>query len=223
MKAILFDLDGTLFNRDFAIMKFTEMQYDKWTELHSKLTREQYTELFLRLDKNGYVWKDAVYKTIIEKLELSIRPEALLEDYQNNFHTSCEPCGITADVMKILTAKGLKLGIITNGFTEFQRKTIQSMGIEDFFDVVVISEEAGLRKPDTAIFHFALRGLNIEPKDAVYVGDHPENDVKAAKDAGLNAIWMKTKHYNQAEQADWQISRIEEVLEIPFIREVRVL
>ncbi|WP_191566841.1 HAD family hydrolase [Metabacillus idriensis] len=218
MKAILFDLDGTLFNRDLALMNFAEMQYDNWEELHSKLTREQYTELFLRLDKNGYVWKDAVYKTIAKKLELSAQPEDLLKDYQVNFHTSCAPCEITADVMKTLTAKGLKLGIITNGFTEFQRKTIQTMGIEDFFDVVVISEEAGLRKPDTAIFQLALKIMNIEPKYAVYVGDHPENDVKAAKDAGLNAIWMKTKHYNQADHADWHISRIEEVLEVPFIR-----
>lgn len=218
MKAILFDLDGTLFNRNLALMNFAEMQYDNWEELHSKLTREQYTELFLRLDKNGYVWKDAVYKTIAKKLELSAQPEDLLKDYQVNFHTSCAPCEITADVMKTLTAKGLKLGIITNGFTEFQRKTIQTMGIEDFFDVVVISEEAGLRKPDTAIFQLALKIMNIEPKYAVYVGDHPENDVKAAKDAGLNAIWMKTKHYNQADHADWHISRIEEVLEVPFIR-----
>ncbi|QNG60627.1 HAD family hydrolase [Bacillus sp. PAMC26568] len=217
MKAILFDLDGTLFNRDLALMNFAEMQYDNWEELHSKLTREQYTELFLRLDKNGYVWKDAVYKTIAKKLELSAQPEDLLKDYQVNFHTSCAPCEITVDVMKTLTAKGLKLGIITNGFTEFQRKTIQTMGIEDFFDVVVISEEAGLRKPDTAIFQLALKIMNIEPKYAVYVGDHPENDVKAAKDAGLNAIWMKTKHYNQADHADWHISRIEEVLEVPFI------
>lgn len=218
MKAILFDLDGTLFNRDLALMNFAEMQYDNWEELHSKLTREQYTELFLRLDKNGYVWKDAVYKTIAKKLELSAQPEDLLKDYQVNFHTSCTPCEITADVMKTLTAKGLKLGIITNGFTEFQRKTIQTMGIEDFFDVVVISEEAGLRKPDTAIFQLALKIMNIEPKYAVYVGDHPENDVKAAKDAGLNTIWMKTKHYNQADHADWHISKIEEVLEVPFIR-----
>ncbi|PLR67048.1 HAD family hydrolase [Bacillus sp. UMB0893] len=218
MKAILFDLDGTLFNRDLALMNFAEMQYDNWEELHSKLTREQYTELFLRLDKNGYVWKDAVYKTIAKKLELSAQPEDLLKDYQVNFHTSCAPCEITADVMKTLKAKGLKLGIITNGFTEFQRKTIQTMGIEDFFDVVVISEEAGLRKPDTAIFQLALKIMNIEPKYAVYVGDHPENDVKAAMDAGLNAIWMKTKHYNQADHADWHISRIEEVLEVPFIR-----
>ncbi|WP_191560305.1 HAD family hydrolase [Metabacillus idriensis] len=218
MKAILFDLDGTLFNRDLALMNFAEMQYDNLEELHSKLTREQYTELFLRLDKNGYVWKDAVYKTIAKKLELSAQPEDLLKDYQVNFHTNCAPCEITADVMKTLTAKGLKLGIITNGFTEFQRKTIQTMGIEDFFDVVVISEEAGLRKPDTAIFQLALKIMNIEPKYAVYVGDHPENDVKAAKDAGLNTIWMKTKHYNQADHADWHISKIEEVLEVPFIR-----
>lgn len=71
--------------------------------------------------------------------------------------------------------------MITNGFGQFQMDNLKSLQIEKYFDVILVSEWEGIKKPDPRIFNKALNILNVQPNEAIFVGDHPENDVLAAK------------------------------------------
>ena len=71
-----------------------------------------------------------------------------------------------------------------------QRAKIDLLGVGDFVDVIIISEEFGLAKPHPEIFHEALRRCAVEPDDVVFVGDSPEFDIAGAQGAGLRAIWI---------------------------------
>jgi len=93
------------------------------------------------------------------------------------------------EMLVALRQDGYKLGIVTNGRGYFQRRTILALGIEHDFDVTLISEEEGLRKPDAAIFHRALARVDCKPHEGVFVGDSIEADVRGAKNAGMLAIW----------------------------------
>jgi putative hydrolase of the HAD superfamily len=84
-----------------------------------------------------------------------------------------------------------RLGLISNGLAADQRPKIERFDLARFFPVVVISEEAGLRKPDPAIFARALEGLGAVGRPAAYVGDNPAHDVVGAHAAGLAAIWLR--------------------------------
>ncbi len=83
-----------------------------------------------------------------------------------------------------------KVGLISN-FTHAPviYKSLRKIGINDFFNAVVVSEEIGWRKPSAQIFQTALSKLQISPQEAVYVGDSPLEDMGGAKQAGLRTVF----------------------------------
>ena len=85
---------------------------------------------------------------------------------------------------------GLPLALITNGPTDLQRSKVGALGISDWFDVVAISGEVGVAKPDPGIFEHALRGMGIEREGVWHVGDNPATDVAGAQAAGLTGVWL---------------------------------
>ena len=71
----------------------------------------------------------------------------------------------------------------------------------------------GIKKPNPQIFKRALDQLYVLPNQSVFVGDHPENDVKAARNVGMTGIWKKDFQWDIVE-ADYKIN---DLLEIPLI------
>ncbi|MCJ8010800.1 HAD family hydrolase [Paenibacillus sp. KQZ6P-2] len=75
--------------------------------------------------------------------------------------------------------------------TLIQHGKINQLGIRDDFDLIIVSEEAGIKKPDPGIFNMALEKLQLEPKECIFVGDHPVNDIEGAAKAGMETIWIQ--------------------------------
>lgn len=71
IKAILFDLDGTLLDRDTSIQNFIANQYERLKPQLSKISKKDYINRFIKLDCRGYVWKDKVYKSLVSEFEIS--------------------------------------------------------------------------------------------------------------------------------------------------------
>ena len=67
------------------------------------------------------------------------------------------------------------------------------MGISDFFNNIVVSEEVGWRKPSAYIFQYAINRLQIQASEAVYIGDSPNEDIKGAKQAGLKTVFVPSQ------------------------------
>lgn len=83
------------------------------------------------------------------------------------------------------------VAVITNfDDTATAHEILLRHGIRAHVDTVVVSEAIGLRKPDGALVRIALRELDVAPGDAVMIGDHPVEDVGAARAAGVDAIWI---------------------------------
>lgn len=94
-----------------------------------------------------------------------------------------------ADVLPVLgMLDGFRLGIISNGDSAQQRRKLQTLGIAACFEHVVISGDLGFAKPDQRIFAEAARLAGNRPADCIYVGDHPETDIRAAAQAGFQAF-----------------------------------
>ena len=88
--------------------------------------------------------------------------------------------------------KTYRLHIITNGFTEIQEKKMMVSNIRQYFDVVVDSEMAGVKKPNPNIFHTALNLAGVRPEKALMIGDNLEADILGAQNVGLNTIHLTT-------------------------------
>lgn len=181
IKAVLFDLDGTLLNRDASVKKFIQAQYERLNEYVGNVPHETYVTRFIELDCRGYVWKDKVYQQMVEEFDIkNFSWEDLLQDYVEKFKHNCVPFPNLINTLDELK-KQVRLGMITNGFGQFQLNNIKALGIEHYFDAILISEWEGMKKPDPAIFKKAANRLNVTPEECMYVGDHPDNDVKGAR------------------------------------------
>jgi 2-haloalkanoic acid dehalogenase type II len=213
IQAVIFDLDGTLLDRDASLQPFIDSQYERLKPVLRAVSKERYVERFIELDARGMVWKDRVYQQLAEEFGIEAAWEELLADYLSYFKNHCVPFPHLKPMLDELKGKSIRLGIVSNGRGQFQMDAIQALGIDRCFDVILISEWEGMKKPDPRIFKKALKALETEPKEALYVGDHPDNDVLAAKAVGMKTAWKKDPHWKSAE-ADYIIESLKEITHI---------
>lgn len=216
VKAIIFDLDGTLLDRHSTLKAFCIAQHAKFD---LSMNRDLYCDRIIELDENGYIGKEQVYSQIVQENNWS-NPlkNVLFVDYMHHFHEFCVPYKGLHETLKELERQKYVIGLITNGRHEGQRASIGALGIEAYFHVVLISESERISKPNPLIFQRALSQLNLLPDEAFYVGDHPINDIEAAKKVGLLTIWKRNDVYKQA-NADEEIHELNEILSILNRRE----
>lgn len=211
IKAVIFDLDGTLLNRDESVKKFINSQYQRLNQWVGHVPKETYTTRFFQLDNRGYVWKDTVYQQIVDHLKIEgITSNELLQDYLDNFKDSCVPFPNLISTLEDLRTRNIVLGIITNGFGQFQMDNIKALGIESYFETTLISEWEGIKKPNPKIFKRALEKLNVQPGECLFVGDHPLHDVKAARDVGMKGVWKRNGFWDYVE-ADYIVKDLAEI------------
>ncbi|MEN9567445.1 MAG: hypothetical protein RLZZ69_2641 [Cyanobacteriota bacterium] len=217
VKAVLFDLDGTLLDRDTSVEQFISAQYDRLTDNLSHIPKNDYMTRFIELDCHGHVWKDKVYQTLVAEFTIkNISWQELLEDYKLQFQYHCVPFKFLFEMLDKLKQQNYLLGIITNGRGQFQARAIEGLGIRDYFDTVLISEVEQIRKPQVEIFQKAMKQLSVSASDSVFVGDHPEADIAGAKGAMMKTIWKRNSFWSEAKEAD---AIIDELKEIPLILE----
>jgi putative hydrolase of the HAD superfamily len=211
IKAAIFDLDGTLLNRDESVIIFIDRQYERLNKQVGHIPKEMYVKRFIELDKRGYVWKDKVYQQLVDEFNIvNITSEELLQDYISEFKNNCVPFANLTQMLEELKSSNILLGMITNGYGQFQMDNIKALGIEKYFDVILVSEWEGIKKPDPQIFKRALEQLNVSPNQSLFVGDHPDNDVKAAQNVGIKGIWKKDFQWNNVE-ADFIVDDLAEL------------
>lgn len=104
-------------------------------------------------------------------------------------------------VLDALRARGLRIGLVTNGASAAQRAKLQALDLERRFDPLVVSSEVGVMKPAIGIFEHALVQAETPPGRAAMVGDHLWHDIEGAQAAGLRGIWIDRRGSSRAD--DW--------------------
>ena len=196
IKAVLFDLDDTLYDRYALVRRVVADQYDTFQRELGSVQKDEFVGRVVKLDDNGYADKRIVYTAVVS--EFGLAPallDRLIENFWTSYDAKCELSEDTRVTLQKLRANRIKLGVITNGTTERQQRKLESLGIFSWFDVVLISEKEGVRKPDAEIFRRALARCGVEASEAIFVGDHPDADIGGALGAGLRAVWKVTPYW----------------------------
>lgn len=94
------------------------------------------------------------------------------------------------ETLRDLRKAGLRLGVVSNWDTRL-RGIATGLGLDRLVDFVVISAEAGVRKPDPRIFESALEKAGVRPEEALHVGDLPDEDVEGARRAGMRPVLIE--------------------------------
>ena len=103
IRAVLFDLDGTLLDRHQSLEQFIHDQYNRFASHLMTIEKSEYCSRFLELDNNGYTWKDEVYATLLSEYNITtLTQEQLLHDYITNFQHHCIPFKNTHELLQQL-------------------------------------------------------------------------------------------------------------------------
>lgn len=122
----------------------------------------------------------------------------------------------TVETLSILREKGLTLAVISN-FDSRLLGILDGLGIDSWFDSILLSSRVGYAKPATEIFHAALGLHHLKAQETLHVGDSPEKDAAAASNAGLTGVLLDR---NGRARAD-PFPRIRDLKEIVTLIEPR--
>ena len=191
IKAVLFDLDGTLYDRDAVAKILFEQQYRAFAAELRGISQERFLRDVHEMDEHGHGEKEPGYLRLVRAWQLDeALARRLFEHFLATYEGLCVPSEDTANTLRELRERGLKLGVITNGPGRLQRRKLAALALDRSFDAILVSGEEGVRKPNAEIFRRALARLEVEAHEAMFVGDHPVADVEGAHRAGLLAVWM---------------------------------
>lgn len=206
---IFFDIDNTLINNDAAqdaaaasVYRHNTLLQDHYTEeqfqgLWNKVTQKyqhQYLTGRMTVEQHRLVlWKE-IFKTMPDEKEMAAFFEKYLAANEENWQ-------LYPDVIPLLERyKDTPKGIISNGDSDRQRQKLKKTGIDNYFEVVVVSGDIGVFKPDPKIFLHAAGLAGKEPSQCWYVGDKVDTDAKAAKDAGFTGVWVNRKFIDEKKE-----------------------
>jgi HAD superfamily hydrolase (TIGR01509 family) len=207
-KAVIFDYVGTLVNcRSYTMEASTEKLYralvaegfdvarnrfmQAYAEAHEKYRKVRYGEL---REVTNAVWVTEALCNLGYKVTADdCRVKAALNIFFQDFIDTLELREGAKKLIKQAKAQ-CKVGLISN-FTHAPviYKSLKQLKINGFFNVVVVSEENGWRKPSSHIFQDALNKLQVQACEAVYIGDSPNEDIKGAKEAGLKTVFVPSQ------------------------------
>jgi putative hydrolase of the HAD superfamily len=212
IQAVLFDLDGTLYDRDEVVLRVAHEQFETFKDRLSGIDRDRLIARTLELDDHGYARRVDVYRALLADQPVDA---ALASDLEKHFWDCyCRHCVRPEDTVKTLEAlraAGKKLGVITNGPIEWQSRKLRTLGLTDYFDDVIISDAVGIAKPDPRIFSLALERLGVSAAESMYVGDHPQIDIAGARAAGLRAAWKRVPYWSMTLEDVLVVDRLSEI------------
>lgn len=191
-KVILFDLDNTLIDRQRV---FRAMLKDKIGEFHkdsSEAELNQIIDQIMKWDNRGNLDRLKVFEKYVE----AYHPGESAECINDYWHKHSGEIVIVFDdaqqTLEYLKQK-YRLGIISNGNTESQRRKISRLPFLDLFEYTIVSGELGIHKPDPRIFLKACEEMQVKPEECIYIGDNFRCDIEGAKAAGILPIWVCPK------------------------------
>ena len=229
-KALIFDFDNTLVDTHSAISG----AYSKIIEvisLNSGMDKGYLMQQLLNIEKEvidnvPLVSRQYDRKAVINKLneELSLNmDEKQIEELAQNFYDfilgKISYSSDTEEILKSLKARGKKLGLLTDTDVRpgLKKKRLNNLGFTRLFDAVLIAgEDIPQRKNSSIPFIEIARLLNVEPENALVVGDRMDSDIDNAKEAGMKAVLIDKylPPNNGIHKPDAIIHELKELLDI---------
>ena len=157
------------------------------------------------------MWLAALRKAGVDDLALAERCAASYNAYRKE-HLKLWPGAL--ELLVALRGRGIKLGLVTNGFAETHREKLSILELEDAFDEVFIADEVGMIKPDPRLFRLACERLGATPESSAMVGDRYDRDIRGAHAVGLYTVWLNVRRETVpagAPAPDAIVFRIDEV------------
>jgi putative hydrolase of the HAD superfamily len=218
VKAVIFDLDNTLYDaRQYFLGAFKSVS----RYISSKYNIPE-RKVYKALDK---IWrkKTSMYPYLFDDLLKFLHidqdsPEvvkAIVKNF-NEYAGVLEPFPDAVPTLHTLKERGCKLGIITDGDVERQKRKIEKLQLVPFFDIIVYAKELE-SKPSPAPFLAVLEKLGVKGVDSFYIGDNPLIDFQGAKEVGLTTVRVLRGEFMKVPPNEYIDFEIESLDKLPGI------
>jgi putative hydrolase of the HAD superfamily len=234
IKAILFDINGTLIdiNTDEAneeiyrgishILTYQGISMHRWEvrdeyyrimDVQRKTSQEKYPEFDVVELFREFINRQFSAPGIIPSDKLKWLPVFLAEAYRGISRNRLQLYPGVLDVLNDLRPR-YKLATISDAQSAWCLPEMHAVGIDGYFDPIIVSGDFGYRKPDLRLFTAALTALGVAPENVLFVGNDMFRDVYAAKQCGIKTVFFSSNQGSkQAEgvEPDYIIYRFPEM------------
>ncbi len=201
IKGVLFDLDDTLYDSSSFANRARNEAIKRMIDAGLNTTEEKAKEILKKIiyqkGSNYNKHFDDLVKAVMGRYDPKIITMGIIT-YHNVKFALLRPYPETIKTLIQLKKMNLKLGVLTDGLTIKQWEKLIRLGIADFFDVVITSEEYGLGKPNLEFYEYALKKMDLKPEEVVYVGDRVDRDIIPSIEIGMYPIRIKLGKYKDA-------------------------
>lgn len=215
IKAVLFDFDETLQDRTEAFEHYMDAFFGLYLPSLKGAELEKRKEDMRITGNGGYVNRVKWCQGLCEMWGWDDAPpaEELAHHYDYTFGNHNVVFPNSFKLLEELKAQGYITGVITNGPAYLQNHKMKNSGLMPYIDMLVVSGDLGIHKPDPEIYKIAAEKIGLKPEECVYVGDHPVNDIQGALGAGMKAIRMNFGWFKDKELRD-DVPVINDIIEV---------
>lgn len=203
IKAVIFDLDGTLIRRSLNYaevfcrilgLKGISKSIEE-VNLALNEVREEFEDISdekcgkIPLSEFHYLWSSRILAALgIEDCDRIISNK-VTEQWVSISCTRADPDA--EPLLQFVRRRGMKTAIVSSIYQQEIEKMLEMGGLDrELFDVIVGTDTIQRKKPDPEIFRYALENLGIRPEEALYVGDDLEKDYRAAEKVGMIPLFL---------------------------------
>lgn len=216
IRGVLFDVDETLVDSDGAVRIAIEGHLDEmglpsgpdaleqWMALE-----ELYFSRYLAGELSFVEQRRERARGMVGRPMTDEEADAWLLGYVRRFESAWE---LFPDALSSVdTLADLRLGVVTNTESWYQRNKLHRLGLIDRFSCLIGADTVGVPKPEPEIFHAGCAALGLEPAETVYVGDRLDVDALGAREAGLVGVWLDRTGRGRAPAGVPVISSLEQL------------
>lgn len=199
IQAVIFDIDNTLYSYDnahetafSALLDYVEEKLPLSREQFIRLHKETQKRLKLQMGSVSTIHSRLIrYQNLLEEQGLPIFHAVTMNDlYWDTLVAHSVPTESAEAVMQELKSRGIRIGIGTDMTARRQYLKLRQLGLMEYIDFMVSSEEAQSEKPDPAFFSMCIQKAKCPPENILFVGDSLKKDAMGASACGMKGIWF---------------------------------
>ncbi|MGM5487706.1 MAG: HAD family hydrolase [Nanobdellota archaeon] len=210
MKAVLFDFWGTIIENGIFPSPVKQAKFILRIDMPFSDYIERFEKSFMTRKADNLT---EAFRNVCDEFDVR-PPEHVIDKLVGMWNKNtllAKPFEDTFETIKGLREKGVKIGLVSNTDPFSITQLISKFELDELFDGIVLSYEAGMLKSNPEMFDKALAKLGVAKEDAVMVGDSIESDMKGAENAGIKAYLIDRKDKRDYES---KITGLKELLEM---------
>ncbi|WP_158282140.1 HAD family hydrolase [Salipaludibacillus keqinensis] len=217
-KAIVFDLDNTLFSHEKAFKKAIKECFHTYQQKHVPENKQIDDQKFFSVFKyySDYFWdkfehgevtgneyRRMRFNETMKELNLPYNNE-MADRFHSHYYRVVDEFSVpfegVHELLQTVNDHHVKMAIITNGTVDTQYKKVEKIGVDKWIErsAILVSEEVGFAKPRKEIFLAAERALGVTSKDILFIGDSWKHDVIGAIEAGWDAAFLNSRREDRS-------------------------